>query len=234
VQDRFQVITGGKLIQAYGLTETSPAASMEPIDHPRPHSIGVPLPDTDMTIVEADTGVQELPQGEIGEIIIKGPQVMKGYWNMPTETANALRVGPDGQPGWFHSADIGYMDEDGYFHIVDRKKDMMIVGGYNVFPTEVEAVLFEHPKIKEAAVVGLPDERLGEVPKAYVVLRPGETATEGEIIAFCKGRMAAFKVPRSVTFRTDLPKSIIGKVLRRELREEERRLAEKKNADRRQ
>jgi len=234
VQDRFQVITGGKLIQAYGLTETSPAASMEPIDHPRPHSIGVPLPDTDMTIVDADTGMQELPQGEIGEIIIKGPQVMKGYWNMPTETANALRIGPDGQAGWFHSADIGYMDEDGYFHIVDRKKDMMIVGGYNVFPTEVEEVLFEHPKIKEAAAVGLPDERLGEVPRAYVVLRPGETATEEEIIAFCKGRMAAFKVPRSVTFRTDLPKSIIGKVLRRELREEERRFAENKNADKRQ
>ena len=228
VQDRFQALTGGKLVQAYGLTETSPAASMEPVDHPRPHSIGVPLPDTDMKIVDVDTGLQELPQGEIGEIIIKGPQVMMGYWNMPTETANALRVGPDGQPGWFHSADIGYMDQDGYFHIVDRKKDMMIVGGYNVFPTEVEAVLFEHPKIKEAAVIGLPDERLGEVAAAYVVLKPGETATEEEIIAFCKERTAAYKAPRSVTFRADLPKSIIGKVLRRELREEEkRRVAEK-------
>jgi long-chain acyl-CoA synthetase len=226
VQDRFQVLTGGTLVQAYGLTETSPAASMEPLSHPRAHSIGVPLPDTDMKIVDVDTGQQELPTGEVGEIIIKGPQVMKGYWNMPTETANALCVGPDGQPGWFHSADIGYMDEDGYFHIVDRKKDMLIVGGYNVYPTEIEAVLFEHPKIKEAAAIGMPDERLGEVTRAYVVLKQGETATEEEIIAFCKERMASYKAPRSVTFRDDLPKSMIGKVLRRELREEERKLAE--------
>jgi len=226
VQDRFQAITGCKLVQAYGLTETSPAASMEPIGHPRAHSIGVPLPDTDIKIVDVDTGTQELPAGEIGEIIIKGPQVMKGYWNMPIETANALRVGPDGQPGWFHSADIGYMDEDGYLHIVDRKKDMMIIGGYNVFPTEVEIVLFEHPKIKEAAVIGLPDDRLGEVAAAYVVLKQGETATEEEIIAFCKERMAVYKAPRSVTFRDDLPKSIVGKVLRRELREQERKLGE--------
>jgi long-chain acyl-CoA synthetase len=220
VQERFEAITGGKMVEAYGLTETSPAATMDPIDHPRAHSVGVPLPDTDAKIVDVDTGTQELPVGEIGEIIIKGPQVMKGYWNLPTETANALRVGPDGQPGWFYSGDIGYMDEDGYFHIADRKKDMIIAGGYNIYPADVEAVLFEHPKVKEAAVVGVPDESLGETAKAFIVLKEGETATEEEIIAFCREQMAAYKAPRSVEFRTDLPKSIIGKVLRRELREE--------------
>jgi len=223
VQQQFEAITGGKMVEAYGLTETSPAATLDPIDHSRPHSIGVPLPDTDLKIVDADTGKRELPPGEVGEIIIKGPQVMKGYWRMPTETASALRTGPDGQPGWFYSGDLGYMDEDGYFHIVDRKKDIIICGGYNVFPAEVEAVLFEHPKVKEAAVVGVPDPRLGETVKAYIVLKEGETATEEEIIAFCRERMAAYRVPRIVEFRDELPKSLVGKVLRRMLREEEAR-----------
>ncbi|UCC61480.1 MAG: long-chain fatty acid--CoA ligase, partial [Anaerolineae bacterium] len=220
VQERFEALTGGKMIEAYGLTETGPAASMDPIDSPRAHSIGLPLPDTDLKIVDLETGTQELPVGESGEIIIKGPQVMKGYWNLPTETANALRVGPDGQPGWFYSGDIGYMDEDGYFHIVDRKKDMIIAGGYNIYPADIEAVLFEHPAVKEAAVIGVPDERRGETVKAFIVLKEGETATEDEIVEFCRERMAAYRVPRVVEFRTDLPKSIIGKVLRRELREE--------------
>ncbi len=220
-QDMFQAVTGGKLLQAYGLTETSPCASMEPIDKPKSHSIGVPLPDTDLKIVDIETGSQELAVGEIGEIIIKGPQVMKGYWNLPTETENALRTGPDGQPGWFYSGDIGYMDPEGYFHISDRKKDMIIAGGYNIYPADVEAVLFEHPKVKEAAVIGVPDERLGETVKTFVVLKEGETATADEIIAFCRERMAAYRVPRQVEFRDELPKSIIGKVLRRELREEE-------------
>ena len=223
VQQQFEAITGGKMVEAYGLTETSPAATMDPINHPRAHSIGVPVPDTDLKIVDADTGTREMPVGEIGEIIIKGPQVMKGYWKMPTETANALRVGPDGQPGWFYSGDIGYMDEDGYFHIVDRKKDIIIAGGYNVYPTDVEAVLFEHPKVKEAAVTGVSDPRRGETVKAFIVLKEGETATEEEIIAFCRERLAAYKAPRIVEFRDDLPKSIIGKVLRRTLREEEAR-----------
>jgi long-chain acyl-CoA synthetase len=146
---------------------------------------------------------------------------MKGYYKMPTETANALRVGPDGQPGWFYSGDIGYMDEDGYFHIVDRKKDIIIAGGYNIYPADVEAALFEHPKVKEAAVVGVPDARRGETVKAFVVLKEGETATEEEIIAFCRERLAAYKVPHIVEFRADLPKSMIGKVLRRTLREDE-------------
>jgi len=222
VQERFETITGGKMVEAYGLTETSPAATMDPIDHPRAHSIGVPVPDTDVKIVDLETGERELPVGESGEIIIKGPQIMKGYWNLPTETANALRVGPDGQPGWFYSGDIGYMDKDGYFHIADRKKDIIIAGGYNIYPADVEAVLFEHPGVKEAAVIGVPHERRGETVKAFIVLKEGETATGEEIIAFCRERMAAYRVPRIVEFRTDLPKSIIGKVLRRELREEEK------------
>jgi long-chain acyl-CoA synthetase len=223
VQERFEAITGGKMVEAYGLTETSPAACMDPIDHPRARSIGVPVPDTDLKIVDADMGTRELPVGEVGEIIIKGPQVMKGYWKMPTETANALRTGPDDQPGWFYSGDIGYMDEDGYFHIVDRKKDIIIAGGYNIYPADVEAVLFEHPKVKEAAAVGVLDPRRGETVKAFIVLKEGETATEEDIIGFCRERMAAYRVPRIVEFRTDLPKSIIGKVLRRTLREEEAR-----------
>jgi long-chain acyl-CoA synthetase len=194
---------------------------MDPIDHPRAHSIGVPLPDTDVKIVDLETGERELPAGETGEIIIKGPQVMKGYWNLPTETANALRVGPDGQPGWFYSGDIGHMDEDGYFHIADRKKDMIIAGGYNIYPADVEAVLFEHPAVKEAAIVGVPHERRGETVKAFIVLKEGKTATAEDIIAFCRENMAAYRVPRIVEFRDDLPKSILGKVLRRELREQE-------------
>ncbi len=223
VQERFEAITGAKMVEAYGLTETGPAASIDPIDNPRAHSIGVPLPDTDMKIVDAETGTREMPVGEIGEIIIKGPQVMTGYWKLPTETANALRVGPDGQPAWFYSGDIGYMDEDGYFHISDRKKDMIIAGGYNIYPADVEAVLFEHPKVQEAAVIGVPHERRGETVKAFIVLKEGETATEDEIIAFCRERMAAYRVPRIIEFRDDLPKSMVGKVLRRELREEEGR-----------
>lgn len=220
VQERFQEITGGKMVEAYGLTETSPVATMDPVDKPRPHSIGVPFPDTDVRIVDLEAGEKELPVGDIGEIIIKGPQVMKGYWKLPTETANALRLGPDGEPGWFFSGDIGFMDEDGYFHISDRKKDMIIAGGYNVYPADVEAVLFENTKILEAAVIGTPDEHRGETVKAFVVLKDGETATEEEIIAFCRERMAVYRVPRVIEFRDDLPKSMVGKVLRRELREE--------------
>ncbi len=219
VQERFEAITGGKMVEAYGLTETGPAASMDPLDSPRARSIGVPLPDTDLTIVDLETGSRELPAGEVGEIIIKGPQVMKGYWKLPTETANALRVGPDGQPGWFYSGDIGHMDEDGYFHISDRKKDIIIAGGYNIYPADVEAVLFEHPKVMEAAVIGVPDERRGETVKAFIVLKEGETATKEEIIDFCREQMAVYRVPRDVEFRTDLPKSLVGKVLRRQLRD---------------
>jgi long-chain acyl-CoA synthetase len=221
VQERFETLTGCKMVEAYGLTETSPTATMDPIDRPRTRSIGVPVPDTDLKIVDAETGSREMPAGEIGEIIIKGPQVMKGYWNLPQETSRALRVGPDGESGWLYSGDMGYMDEDGYFHLADRKKDMIIAGGYNIYPTEVEAVLFEHPRIKEAAVIGVSDQRRGETVKAFVVMKEGEHTTQEEITSFCRERMAAYKVPRLIEFRTDLPKSLIGKVLRRELRGEE-------------
>jgi long-chain acyl-CoA synthetase len=218
-QQQFEAVTGGMMLEAYGLTETSPCAAMDPIGRPKAASIGLPVPDTDMKIVDAETGTREMAAGELGEIIIRGPQVMKGYWNLPTETANAIRTGPDGQPGWFYSGDIGFVDEEGYFHITDRKKDIIIVGGYNVYPTEVEAVLFEHPAVKEAAVIGVQDENRLETVKAFVVLKPGQTATEKEIIAFCKERLAAYRVPKMVEFREELPKSIIGKVLRKELRQ---------------
>jgi long-chain acyl-CoA synthetase len=218
VQQQFQDVTGGVMMEAYGLTETSPCVTMDPIDSPRFNSLGVPLPDTDIKIVNVEGGEEELPPGEIGELIVKGPQVMKGYWNLPTETANALRTGPDGEPGWLYTGDIGFMDEDGYFHMADRKKDMIIAGGYNIYPADVEAVLFEHPKVREAAVIGVPDEYRGETVKAFVVLKEGESATEEEIIEFCREGMASYRVPRIVEFRDDLPKSMVGKVLRRELR----------------
>ena len=146
---------------------------------------------------------------------------MKGYWKMPTETDNALRVGPDGEPGWFYSGDMGFMDEDGYFHIVDRKKDMIIAGGYNIYPADVEAVLYEHPKVQEAAVIGVPDPLRGETVKAFVVLKEAQAATGEEIVEFCRENMAAYKAPRIIEFRDELPKSMVGKILRRVLVEEE-------------
>jgi long-chain acyl-CoA synthetase len=156
--------------------------------------------------------------GEIGELIIHGPQVMKGYWQQPTETANVLREHPDFGPGrWLHTGDIARMDEEGYFQIVDRKKDMIICGGFNVYPRDVEEVLFIHPAVQEAGVIGLPDEYRGETVKAFVVLKEGMTATEQEIIDFCREHLAKYKVPAAVEFRTELPKSTVGKVLRREL-----------------
>jgi long-chain acyl-CoA synthetase len=220
VQERFEAITGGKMIEAYGLTETGPTVTLDPVSHPRAHSIGVPIPDTDVQIVDVETGTQEMAVGETGEIIIKGPQIMKGYWNQPEETAHAIRTGPDGQPGWFYSGDIGFVDEDGYFHISDRKKDMIIAGGYNIYPADVENELFKYPKIQEVAVIGVPHERRGETVKAFVVLKEGEEATEEEIISFCRQQMAAYRIPRLIEFRDELPKSMIGKVLRRELRDE--------------
>jgi long-chain acyl-CoA synthetase len=219
VQEQFEAITGGKLVEAYGMTETSPAVSADPVNSPRAHSIGVPLPDTELAIVDVETGEEEMPVGEAGEIIVKGPQVMLGYWERPTETANAIRTGPDGQPGWYFTGDIGFMDEDGYFHISDRKKDMIIAGGYNIYPAEFVAVLYEHPKVLEAAVIGVPDERRGETVKAFIVAKAGQSVTKEEIIDFCRERQAAYKVPRIIEFRDELPKTMVGKVLRRELRE---------------
>ncbi|MHB9058574.1 MAG: long-chain-fatty-acid--CoA ligase [Bacillota bacterium] len=216
-QARFQEITGGRLVEGYGLSETSPTTHANPIwGKSKIGSVGVPYPDTDAKIVDLETGEKELPPGEVGELIIKGPQVMKGYWNRPEETAKALR------DGWLYTGDIAKMDEEGYFYIVDRKKDLIIAGGFNIYPRDVEEVLFEHPKVMEAAVAGIPDPYRGETVKAYVVLKPGETATEEEIIAFCRERMAAFKAPRLLEFRTSLPKTMVGKVLRRVLVEEDK------------
>jgi long-chain acyl-CoA synthetase len=218
VQETFQNLTGSKLVEAYGLTETTPATHVNPLYRNKIGFIGLPWPDTDARIVDAEMGEEELPVGDIGELVIQGPQVMKGYWQQPTETANVLREHPGLGPGlWLHTGDIARMDEEGYFQIVDRKKDMIICGGFNVYPRDVEEVLFQHPAVAEAAVIGVPDEYRGESVKAFVVLREGMSASEEEIISFCSEHLAKYKVPASVEFRTDLPKSTVGKVLRREL-----------------
>jgi len=217
VRRKFEKVTGGKLVEGYGLTEASPITHANPLteDGLVKECIGIPLPDTDVRVVDVETGTREMPPGESGELAIKGPQVMKGYWGKVEETANVLR------DGWLFTGDVGKMDKDGYFTIVERKKDLIIASGYNVYPREVEEVLFEHPAVQEAAVVGIPDPYRGETVKAFIVLKSGKTATEGEIVAFCKERLAAFKVPKQVAFRKELPKSLVGKVIRRTLREEE-------------
>jgi len=211
---------GATIIEVYGLTETSPLSHANPWrGKTKVGSVGVPVPDTDCRIVDLETGEKDLPQGESGEIILKGPQVSRGYYNRPQETAQSFR------DGWFYTGDIGYMDEEGYLFIVDRKKDMIIAGGYNIYPREIDEVLYEHPKIQEACAVGIPDPYRGETVKAFIVLKPGESLDEQEIAAYCKEKLAAYKVPKVYEFVDDLPKSAIGKVLRRELREMEMRKA---------
>ncbi len=219
VQQRFEELTGGKLVEGYGLTESSPVTHSNPIWGRRINgSIGLPWPDTDARIVDPATG-EDLPQGQIGELAVQGPQVMRGYWNRPEETKNVLR------DGWLFTGDMAYMDENGYFYIVDRKKDMIIAGGYNIYPREVEEVLFEHPAIQEAAVVGVPDPYRGETVKAFVVVKKDHQVTEEQLNAFCRQRLAAYKVPRIYEFRSELPKTMVGKVLRRQLQEESRQAA---------
>jgi len=220
VQHRFEELTGGKLVEGYGLTEASPVTHSNPIwGHRVSGSIGLPWPDTDCRIVDPSTG-EELPQGEIGELAVKGPQVMQGYWNRPEETAAILR------DGWLLTGDMAYMDEKGYFYIVDRKKDMIIAGGFNIYPREVEEVLFEHPAVLEAAVIGVPDPYRGETVKAYIVLKQGQQVQEEELDRHCRQRLAAYKVPRQYEFRTELPKTMVGKVLRRQLQEEDKKRRE--------
>ncbi|HEV8636722.1 MAG TPA: long-chain fatty acid--CoA ligase [Chloroflexota bacterium] len=216
VKRRFEELTGAKLVEGYGLSEASPVTHCNPVlGLNKAGSIGVPFPDTDAAVVDQEGGERLRPLGEVGELVVRGPQVMKGYWNRPEESAAVLRG------GWLYTGDVARMDEDGYFWIVDRKKDVIISGGLNVYPREVEEPLYAHPKVREAVAVGVPHERWGEMVKLYVVLKEGETATEREIVDFCHARMAAFKVPKSVEFRSELPKSLVGKVLRRALREEE-------------
>ncbi|MGB9846384.1 MAG: AMP-binding protein, partial [Desulfotomaculales bacterium] len=213
VKRRFEELTGSRLMEGYGLTEAVTAKCANPYRGVnKTGSIGVPFPDTVMRIVDVETGERELPPGEVGEIVLKSPDLMLGYYEMPAETAAAIR------DGWLYTGDIGYMDEDGYFYIVERKKDLIITGGFNVYPREVEDVLYAHPAVKEACVVGVPDDYRGEAVKAFVVLRDGAACTEEEIISFCRERLVPYKVPRSVEFRQELPKSAIGKILRRELR----------------
>jgi len=222
VQKRFQELTGARLAEGYGLSEASPVTHANPIwGDNRVGTIGVPWPDTEVKIVDAETGEQVLSAGEVGELCVRGPQVMKGYWNMPEETASILRE------GWLYTGDIAVMDEDGYFRIVDRKKDMILgAGGFNIYPREIEDVLYEHPKVREAAAAGIPVAGKGERVKVYVVLKEGQTATEEEIIAFCRDNLAPYKVPKFVEFRTDLPKTTVGKILRRVLVEEDKKKME--------
>jgi long-chain acyl-CoA synthetase len=229
VQEKFQELTGARLVEGYGLSEASPVTHANPVwGESRLGTIGVPYPDTEVKIADIETGEEVLGPGEPGELCIRGPQVMKGYWNMPTETANTLRPDPRGGDPWLHTGDIAVMSEDGYFQIVDRKKDMILgAGGYNIYPREIEDVLYEHPKVKEAAAAGIfvPDK--GERVKAYIVLKEGQSVTEDEILEFCKENLAPYKVPKFIEFRDDLPKTLVGKILRRALVEEDaKRLAE--------
>jgi long-chain acyl-CoA synthetase len=220
VQQEFQALTGGRLVEGYGLSEATPVTHANPIfGENRIGTIGLPFPNTDAKIMDVETGKKQLSPGEVGELVVRGPQVMKGYWRMPTETANALR------DGWLHTGDMARMDEDGYFQIVDRKKDMILgAGGFNVYPREVEEVLYQHPKVKECAVVGVPvSMEKGERVKAFVVLKEGQTATEEELLAFCKENLIYYKRPKFVEFRDELPKTMVGKVLRRVLLAEEKK-----------
>lgn len=220
VQERFEEITGGKLVEGYGLTETSPVTHSNNLWERRVNSsIGLPWPDTEACIIDPATD-EAMPPNQIGELAVRGPQIMKGYWNRPEDTAMVLK------DGWLLTGDIAYMDEEGFFYIVDRKKDMIIAGGFNIYPREVEEVLFEHSAIQEAAVVGIPDPYRGETVKAFIVVKDSYQVTEDELNAFCRQRLASYKVPRSYEFREELPKTMVGKVLRRHLQEEEKKRME--------
>jgi long-chain acyl-CoA synthetase len=224
VIEKFETLTGCVLRQGYGLSETSPTThSTSQLGLRKVESCGIPFPDTECKIVDLETGEHEVPLGEPGEVCIRGPQVMLGYWQQPEETARALRPDPNGGGPWFYTGDIGRMDEDGYFYIVQRKKDMIIVSGFNVYPSEVEEVLYSHPAVMEAGVIGVNDEYRGERVKAFVALRPGMQASEDELLEHCRSGLARFKVPAEVQILPGLPKTAVGKILHRELREIETR-----------
>ena len=223
VQKKWMETTRGVLVEGYGLTESSPVTHCNPLDRSmktvKVGSIGLPWPDTDAKIMDIETGEKELGVGEVGEVVVKGPQVMKGYWKMADETAAVLRA------GWLYTGDIGKMDEDGYFYITDRKKDLIKYKGYSVYPREIEDVLYEHPAVKLCGVIGKTDPVAGEIPKAFVVLKEGATATEEEIMKFVNEKLAPYKAIRELEFRKELPMTLVGKVLRRVLQEEERQKA---------
>jgi long-chain acyl-CoA synthetase len=211
-KERFEEITGGNLVEGYGLSEAPTASHCNPLQgENRTGSIGLPLPDIDCRIVSVEDGKTDMLIGESGELLLKGPMVMKGYYNMPEETAETLR------DGWLHTGDIAKMDEDGYFYILDRKKELIKPGGLQVWPREVEEVIMSHPKVLEAGVAGIPDARSGEAVKAWVVLKQGKTATFDELCDYCRKHMAAYKVPKDIEFIDELPKTQVGKLLRREL-----------------
>ena len=206
--------------EGYGLSESTSLGISNPIlGMKKVGSIGIPFPDNDVRLVDVENGTQDVKPGDPGEIIMKGPLIMQGYWKNPEETKGQL------VDGWLHTGDVAQMDEDGYLFIVDRKKDMIIAGGFNIYPREIDEIIYQHPKVAEAVTVGIPDEYRGETVKAFVVLKPGQTATDKEIIDFCKTKLTAYKVPKQVEFRDSLPKSAVGKILRKILRQEE---AEKK------
>jgi long-chain acyl-CoA synthetase len=228
VAEKFEGITGGRLVEGYGLTETSPVTHINPIYGKRKFgSIGLPITDTDCKIVDLDDPEKEVAPGQEGELCIAGPQVMAGYWNRPEETADMIRVHGDGIR-WLHTGDIAKVDEEGYFSIVDRKKDMIIVSGFNVYPTDVEQVLYRHPKVKQVCVVGVPDERTGESVKAFVVLKEGVGSSEDEILSWARDPehgLTGYRAPKHIEFRDELPTTLVGKVLRRVLLDEERQKA---------
>jgi long-chain acyl-CoA synthetase len=212
----FENRTGAVIVEGFGLTEASPVTHVNPFagGKRKAGSIGIPISDTECRIVSLDDGKSDVPVGKSGELLVRGPQVMKGYWNNPKETADTLT------DGWLHTGDIAKMDEDGYFYIVDRKKDMIISGGCNVYPRHIEETLYENPKIKEVCAIGIPHPTRGEAIKVFAVLKKGETATQEELIEFCKDKLARYKLPTEIEFRNDLPKTNVGKILKKELRSE--------------
>jgi long-chain acyl-CoA synthetase len=213
----FEKATGAIIVEGFGMTETTPVTHVNPFagGARKVGSIGLPIPDTDARIVDLETGTKDVAPGEAGELIVKGPQIMKGYLNRPDETANTLK------DGWCYTGDIAKIDDDGYFYIVDRKKDMIISGGYNVYPRDIDEIFYEHPKVQEAAAIGIPDPKRGENIKVFVVLKENETATPEELIEYCKTKLATYKLPTEIEFRKELPKSTVGKILRKELKAEE-------------
>lgn len=216
VKKRFVELTGSKLVEGYGLSEAAPVTHANPIHGlNKAGSIGIPMPDTECRVVGLESGEQEVPVGEPGELIVRAPQVMKGYWNQPEMSEKTIRN------GWLYTGDVVTMDQEGYFCVVDRKKDIIIVKGFNVSPTEVEKVICEHPKVEDAALIGIPDEYRGEIIKAFVVIKEGESLNEAELMNYLKGRIARFKLPRRIEFVDALPKNVMGKLLRRLLLEQE-------------
>jgi len=213
----FEKITGATIVEGFGMTETCPVTHINPFagGARKVGSVGVPISDTLCRIVDLENGTEDVPVGERGELIVKGPQVMKGYKDKPTETANTLR------DGWCYTGDIATMDDEGYFYIVDRKKDMIISGGYNVYPRDIDEVFYMHPKVQEACSIGVPDPKRGETAKVFIVLKEGETATQEELLDFAKNKLAVYKLPTEIEFRKELPKTNVGKILRKQLRTEE-------------